>query len=288
MIDSYSQRPLTVAGDKLPAISAIASEVAAIFDEKGESQRYLAGLWDGDIINGLLWSRNNRVLGEYLEPVAQYRAPSWSWASVDGAVRYDRVMDMGDQDWSYGPQPETTISAGVTFADPVNVFGEITDGSMVLVGDSGSLVVPPAVESLLFLKNNHFERQFRGEKMPDDPIEESEMEIEADTVLSSYHLTETERELHGPFEAIARHFILLFGLETEFHAGWEVKLVPLKKLVLPVAMFSDFMGRLLLPEQPVGHGWRGFWDRPPEKESQEWQSRETPDFVSAWRYKCAT
>lgn len=69
----YGPRSLTKKSDKLPAFSGI----AAVFAEK-MNDRYVAGLWRKYIIEGLLWQ------GLELREVGEYRAPSWSWISVDG------------------------------------------------------------------------------------------------------------------------------------------------------------------------------------------------------------
>ncbi|KAI1081288.1 hypothetical protein F5B20DRAFT_537639 [Whalleya microplaca] len=64
--------------DKLVAISGIAKSYQSVFRSD-----YVAGLWKSNLCQNLCWySRNN------LERISTYRAPSWSWASVDGGVRY--------------------------------------------------------------------------------------------------------------------------------------------------------------------------------------------------------
>ncbi|KAF5598999.1 het-domain-containing protein [Fusarium pseudoanthophilum] len=69
MVAIYSYRDLTFPEDKLPAISALASEV-----------------WENDLHDQLLWftapeeSRDVRCI--------PYRAPSWSWASVECNVLF--------------------------------------------------------------------------------------------------------------------------------------------------------------------------------------------------------
>ncbi|KAF4815410.1 hypothetical protein CGCTS75_v013069 [Colletotrichum tropicale] len=69
----YGPRELTNPLDKLPAFSGIAKSLS-----KGFKDEYLAGLWRGSLIEGLCWQ------GLRCKPIEQYRAPSWSWASVDG------------------------------------------------------------------------------------------------------------------------------------------------------------------------------------------------------------
>jgi hypothetical protein len=80
IIKVYSTCHLTVEQDKLPAIEGL-----AISMKEETLGRYLAGLWEGDFCEGLAWyqvpwTTNSRQ--------KQYRAPSWSWASVDGPVHY--------------------------------------------------------------------------------------------------------------------------------------------------------------------------------------------------------
>jgi hypothetical protein len=77
VVVDYSGLHLTYPSDKLVAVSGIARLFA-----KRYRQKYLAGLWDQDLIRQLNWSSTNpgvdlRHLG---------RAPSWSWASTDNFV----------------------------------------------------------------------------------------------------------------------------------------------------------------------------------------------------------
>ncbi|KAL0936934.1 uncharacterized protein CTRU02_209150 [Colletotrichum truncatum] len=75
-VDEYSKRHLTIPSDKFPAISGI----AAIINHDGKMGQYLAGLWSNHVAAGLAWGRQNNILAH----PPSYRAPSWSWASVDG------------------------------------------------------------------------------------------------------------------------------------------------------------------------------------------------------------
>jgi hypothetical protein len=72
-IREYGTRRLTMSSDKLPALSGIAQIFA---DRLGDE--YVAGLWRKSLIDGLFWQ------GVGVRRVSEYRAPSWSWASVDG------------------------------------------------------------------------------------------------------------------------------------------------------------------------------------------------------------
>jgi hypothetical protein len=49
----------------------------------------MAGLWRNDIICGLLWRNVYNVMDCSLP--ATYRAPSWSWASIDCGINYGGI-----------------------------------------------------------------------------------------------------------------------------------------------------------------------------------------------------
>ena len=80
----YSRLDLTFKNDKLPAVSAIAGYIA-----EATGDRYLAGLWSGDLYSGLLWSVTIPEWSflDYLKVLtSDYIAPSWSWAASSGGV----------------------------------------------------------------------------------------------------------------------------------------------------------------------------------------------------------
>ncbi|KAF5962811.1 hypothetical protein FBULB1_13818 [Fusarium bulbicola] len=106
----YGPRKLTEASDKLPDISGLASIFAQRLNDE-----YVVGLWRSKLLEGLLWQslRCRRV--------AEYRAPSWSWASMDGipglGVRapYEEVAKILDVDVDL---------------KGTNIYGEVTSGKL--------------------------------------------------------------------------------------------------------------------------------------------------------------
>lgn len=78
-LHDYTRRFLTFPGDKFPAISGIAADYGEIFNSE-----YLAGLWHCAFPSELLWST---ARSDISRPAVQ-RAPSWSWASVDGEISH--------------------------------------------------------------------------------------------------------------------------------------------------------------------------------------------------------
>ncbi|KAI1142192.1 HET-domain-containing protein [Hypoxylon sp. FL0543] len=80
----FTQRQLTYPEDKLPAISGISQLV-----HRQTGWRYLAGLWQERLIHQLLWERNSfhpHFEDRDTSMPSKYRAPSFSWASVDCPV----------------------------------------------------------------------------------------------------------------------------------------------------------------------------------------------------------
>lgn len=80
MLFSYSHRDLSFENDIFPALSGLAR---AFQREYADGDVYLAGLWQKDILRGLLWMIKDSSLTS--RPL-KYRSPSWSWASVKGQV----------------------------------------------------------------------------------------------------------------------------------------------------------------------------------------------------------
>ncbi|RAL02553.1 HET domain-containing protein [Aspergillus ibericus CBS 121593] len=82
IIELYSGCQLTVPTDKLVAISGLTKGIRKHLKGLGcASDTYLAGLWRRELPRALAWN----VLGVGRRPPS-YRAPSWSWASVDCRV----------------------------------------------------------------------------------------------------------------------------------------------------------------------------------------------------------
>jgi hypothetical protein len=82
VVENYSKRQLSHPVDKLIAISGIAQMFYNSF-----SCPYVAGLWRKEIEKQLLWHLDDVP---DVEPL--YRAPSWSWASVDGGICQPRCL----------------------------------------------------------------------------------------------------------------------------------------------------------------------------------------------------
>jgi hypothetical protein len=82
LIEKYTRRDLGEPSDKLLAISAIAKRWG---ERSGD--RYVAGLWMGSLGHGLFWYTD-----KCRSPLREYRAPSWSWASIESKVHFFPVV----------------------------------------------------------------------------------------------------------------------------------------------------------------------------------------------------
>ncbi|KAF2188595.1 HET-domain-containing protein [Zopfia rhizophila CBS 207.26] len=107
LVEDYSSRYLTNETDKLPALAGLASK----FSEEQNPGNYLAGIWSDHLPSALLWrtvplySRNRdqpiSPLAAFLPRRPQaYRAPSWSWTSIDGEISYESQRIGGCDDTS--------------------------------------------------------------------------------------------------------------------------------------------------------------------------------------------
>lgn len=79
IVGEYTSRSLTVDTDKLPAIESVAEEMAAV---SGKKYIRFAGMWESHLRDELLWVI---IMGKAVQ-LDVWRAPSWSWAAVDGQI----------------------------------------------------------------------------------------------------------------------------------------------------------------------------------------------------------
>lgn len=97
LVQNYCQRSITVQSDKLPAMSGLANA----FEASGMG-RYCAGMWESDLLAELMWFCNPfdaappRISGAPAKPEHSRsdRAPSWSWASMEGSVDWFEISNI--------------------------------------------------------------------------------------------------------------------------------------------------------------------------------------------------
>ena len=96
IVGNYSKSRLTISSDKLIALSGVAKHFANKYNVE-----YLAGIWRGHLHLALLWSVDDKN-GTGSLPL---RGPSWSWASRNGSIRYDRLYSFVTKPYDDRPSP---------------------------------------------------------------------------------------------------------------------------------------------------------------------------------------
>ena len=86
-VEECTIRQLSIPADRLNTMSAIATIFSKLTDQKDE---YLAGHWRSGFPESLMWSRNwqNSQPDIEFHSSETYFAPSWSWPSVNGSIKF--------------------------------------------------------------------------------------------------------------------------------------------------------------------------------------------------------
>ena len=131
LVREYTARALTFEQDRLPAFSAVARRLQPLMG------KYLAGMWYNQFPGTLLWSADSAMFENPTSielpwkparrPNASVVPPTWSWASIEGAV-----INI------YWPEELTEIRAEVLEADTTPLlndpYGVIAKGYIKLKG----------------------------------------------------------------------------------------------------------------------------------------------------------
>lgn len=167
MVYQYTGCELSDPNDKLIAFAGVIKRMEQQLQDKCH-----AGIWENNIESNLLWSYFRP------KPVREYRAPSWSWASIDGEINtpdlaeqpsrtFGRVLQIGVT--PCGDDPLGKLCGGtikvacrtlVNISNEVKeafscvpgtvhrVFFEIWDAHIQIFGDSTSL--PPLCDNVFY------------------------------------------------------------------------------------------------------------------------------------------
>ncbi|KAK7212931.1 hypothetical protein V2G26_020109 [Clonostachys chloroleuca] len=122
IIHMYWYTSTTKNTDKLVAISGLAKRMGGALKD-----RYLAGLWEGDLPSNMLWYVHS--VGGKCCRSEKYRAPSWSWASLEAEE---------DVNFWHSPLRGRVLveieEASVTPLLNIDVTEEVVDGHLRLKG----------------------------------------------------------------------------------------------------------------------------------------------------------
>jgi hypothetical protein len=153
-VTAYSLRAVSDERDKLNALAGIASHPSF---SRVLGPGYFAGLWQYDLARQLTWRTSNwhRTLSEddtfvFYRPV-RYRAPSWSWASLEGGVvHFDFSFD--DEDEDVRDVICDIIDCSTTPASPeLNPFGEVMSSQLRIKAAIRWAWFDPSTSNILLL-----------------------------------------------------------------------------------------------------------------------------------------
>ena len=115
---------LTYASDKMTALSGVADEFRSM-----SNGMYLASLWKNCFFTEqLLWiarHNNKQVNGRPSARPSTYRAPSWSWLSIDAEVSLPLIFE---------PSFIEILDASVELVDEFNPTGPVKGGTVSIRG----------------------------------------------------------------------------------------------------------------------------------------------------------
>ncbi|KAF2827068.1 HET-domain-containing protein [Ophiobolus disseminans] len=120
----YSTLQLSQPADKLLALSAIAEAYGCgIMDSHTARNSYKAGLWQQHMPVSLAWNVNPI----FITGRPPYRAPSWSWASVDGRIRGHSAYTRDPRNERYTAK---VLRCEIQLASSVAPYGQVTGGEL--------------------------------------------------------------------------------------------------------------------------------------------------------------
>jgi len=112
IVRAYSGLHLTMESDKLAALASMAAKFKEL--KLDSNDQYLAGCWKSTLMFDLLWRQNPGTEFPDSMPGAslKYRAPSWSWASLNGELDHF-IFPQDDKDYQVDSEVVATYLDGV-------------------------------------------------------------------------------------------------------------------------------------------------------------------------------
>jgi hypothetical protein len=129
----YSRRVATKATDRLVAVAGLARHLANTV-----KSRYLAGLWEVSVLQGLLWQTRPVMK----EGIKTHCAPSWSWASQEVETEW---MSIGEGHGNFVPGCEYS-RAHIDLSNSSDLYGGVVSGTLTIRSKVVEIVVEVADE----------------------------------------------------------------------------------------------------------------------------------------------
>lgn len=117
VVQYYSDTNVTIGTDRLVAVSGIMKSI-----QPKIGAEYIAGLWNYQVEYQLLWKAVHS--GQCTRP-AEYVAPTWSWASVQGQV------EGLTQQWTILPHSHLVTVVEVRVQPVADAFGQVLKGGFI-------------------------------------------------------------------------------------------------------------------------------------------------------------
>ncbi|ERF69010.1 hypothetical protein EPUS_06697 [Endocarpon pusillum Z07020] len=150
IVHIYAARRASLVTDKLTALAGITKEFS---DTLGP--RYYAGLWEYSLLPQLTWRTLPRSYHSKLSctrPIT-YRAPSWSWASIEGRVWFP--YDIFREDASDKLYRCSLIHCETMVKSATSPFGEVVAASLKIKAVLRQAWLIPSREAVLWLAEDN-------------------------------------------------------------------------------------------------------------------------------------
>jgi hypothetical protein len=171
---NYSKRAATKATDRLIAVAGLARHAANTI-----KSRYVAGLWENHVLEGLLWEQNT---DHNVKLSKTHCAPSWSWASWQGGTRW---KSLGEGHENFVPGCEfVRAHTDLRSNDP---YGGVKSGTLVLRSKVTEVVLEEGAH-----KSHAFCEGVRGWALVDEKMTLSDMKFLAVPILDDVSLLVTK------------------------------------------------------------------------------------------------
>lgn len=137
MVEHFTWLQLSFERDRLPALSGLAHQTQRLL-----KSAYLAGLWKDYLAADLMWyaypANHLDAPRYYTQKPREWRAPSWSWASVDGPVRFLKDGRNAGTGKNTGREFRLCLEivSAETTPSSLDPMGTVAAGQVVVVGSS--------------------------------------------------------------------------------------------------------------------------------------------------------
>ncbi|KAF9475453.1 HET-domain-containing protein [Pholiota conissans] len=155
IVEDVTLLDLTYESDRLPALSGLAYRFAEYLPK---NERYLAGLWEGDLARDLLWESRGSTQTAGPTRDRMMTAPSWSWASLvwggdesANGLKWEHETKPKLAKWAgvktYKQDARTRIISASVNVEGQNKYGIVSGGSIVIEGALCAVVLKKGAQA---------------------------------------------------------------------------------------------------------------------------------------------